>query len=366
MNLRRRCLRNKFYLGDNLDILSGYINPDSVDLVYLDPPFNSKSDYFLFDSDGEKRKIFDDTLLDRENNIIDDVQYMGSKMHDGLNWFISASDDRMANYLIFLSARLIELHKVMKDTGVLFLHCDTNASHYIKVALDIIFGHKNYINSVTIKRATSHNDAKNKLGRVSDCLLIYGKTSKRRFHNQYVPYTDEYIKSKFRHVDDDGRKYGTESLTVSVDFNKAKPFGKFEWHGIMPQNRSEWMFSKENMDKKFEEGKIIFNSKGKPFLRYYLDEAKGRVLQDVWDDVASLTKDERCNYPTQKSLKLLRRVISLASDECDVVLDPFCGSGTTLVAAEEMGRNWIGIDNQRVALDRIKERIADNYLVLEI
>ena len=348
---------NKFFLGNNLEVLETYIQPNSIDMVYLDPPFNSKSDYFIF-KDGKKQRIFNDTW---ENNIIDNMT------SNKLDKFICMCDASMSNYLLFLAPRLVSLHKVMKDTGVIFLHCDSSASHYIKVVLDLIFDRTNFINSVTIKRPTAHNDAKRHLGRISDYILIYGKSSKHNFQNQYIPYTDEYIKTKFNLVEDDGRKYATKSLWTTLDFNKARPFGKFEWQGIFPTNRSEWAYSKENMDKLYAEGKIVFNKNGKPVIKYYLEDMHGKILQDIWDDVSALTKSERCNYPTQKSLKLLNRVVSLGSSEGDTVLDPFCGSGTTLVAAQENNRRWIGIDNQEIALEKLQMRLSsNNFSIIQI
>lgn len=362
--------KNKLYFGDNLDILRRFVPDESVDLIYLDPPFNSNATYnVLFaEQSGERSaaqiKAFDDTWhwgIESEAMYHEVVTQGPKKLADllqALRAFLGQND--MMAYLTMMSIRLVELHRVLKPTGSLYLHCDTTASHYIKLICDAIFGPKYFKNEIIWKRTSSHNDP-NRYGRIHDVILFYTKSSKYIWNPQYEDYNPEYIAKEFE-VDNSGRPFKCEDLTAP----RHSDARAFEWRGRTPPPGREWRYSLDKLEELWAAGRIKVGRDGKPRLRgqiVYLDEKPGKPVQDLWTDILRVgnTAAERLGYPTQKPEALLERIIKASSNEGDLVLDPFCGCGTTLTAAERLSRRWIGIDITHLAIALMRHRLHDSF-----
>ena len=367
-------MRNTLYYGDNLAILRDYIADESVDLIYLDPPFNSARSYnVLFkhesgDAAEAQVKAFDDTWHwgQEAEHTYHELVTKGlppvADMIGAMRQFIG--DNQMMAYLVMMAARLAELRRVLKPTGSLYLHCDPTASHYLRIILDTVFGPRNMRSEIIWKRSAAHNDAKQgakQPGRIHDVILFYSKHDDNWTWNQvYTAYDESYMESNYRYVDETtGRRYKSTDLTA------AKPGGdtSYEWKGRRPPAGRYWAFSKENMQKFEDAGLIHYTSTGNPRLKQFLDEMPGVHLQDIWSDIPPINAHaaERLGYPTQKPVALLERIISASSNPGDVVLDPFCGCGTTIAAAQKLGRHWIGIDITNLAIALQKYRLQDAY-----
>lgn len=355
---------NRLYFGDNLDILDRYIADESVDVVYLDPPFNSKATYnVLFEEkDGRQAaaqiQAFDDTWHwdQAAARAYADTVERGGRVADAMRAArIQLGDNDMLAYLSMMAPRLLELHRVLKDNGSLYLHCDPTASHYLKVLLDAVFAPTCFRNEIIWKRTSGHSDAQ-RYGRVHDVILYYGKTDDATWNQVYQPYDEEYVDNYYRYQDSDGRRF------MSADLSAAGLQGggyEYEWKGIT----REWRCPRETMERLDSEGRIYYTKNGIARRKRYLDEAKGLRAQDVWTDIQALRSwhQERLGYPTQKPEALLDRIIEASSDPGDVVLDPFCGCGTAIASAQRLGRSWIGIDITHVATNLVKYRLADAY-----
>lgn len=280
---------------------------------------------------------------------------------------VNGFDDRwhggLERYIDFLSDVLQECHRVLSKSGSLYLHCDWHASHYLKIKLDEIFGYNNFRNEIIWRRHNAHNDTKqgSKLfGRVHDVILFYSKTKNYTWNPIFRPYSEEYIQKYYKHIESEtGRRYALGDLSGPGGRSKGNP--RYEFHGITRY----WRFSRENMERLYREGRVIQSRKDTvPVMKRYLDEMPGLMLQDVWDDVKSVqvSKKEIVNYPTQKPMRLLERIIEISTNDKDVVLDPMCGSGTTLLAARNLGRNFIGIDSNRNACMIARKRLERNMI----
>jgi len=379
---------NTLYYGDNLDVLRKHIATDSVDLIYLDPPFNSNRSYnVLFKAhSGEESQAqieaFDDSWHWSQQA---EAQYAAlvaggapikvaeaiEAMHDLLG-----PNDVLA-YLVMMTARLVELHRVLKLTGSLYLHCDPTASHYLKVVLDAIFGTANFRNEVIWKRTHAHSGG-NRFGSVHDVLLFYAKSAATVCRPARLSYSEEYIKSHFRASDPDGRQYRSTILTGSGTRkgDSGRPWRDFDpnttgRHWAVPGYLRPLLGTpppqtvQDALDRLDEMGRILWTKKkgGLPSLKQYIDDMGGVEAQDEWDDIPPINSQakERLGYPTQKPLALLERIISSSSTEDDVVLDPFCGCGTAVDAAQKLHRQWIGIDVTYLAIDLIRKRLRHGY-----
>ena len=369
---------NRLYFGDNLDILREHIPDESVDLIYLDPPFNSRATYnVLFrEKSGEESAAqitaFDDTWhwdLGSEAAYRDVVTNGPPGLADllqAMHAFLGRND--MMAYLTMMAQRMVELHRVLKPTGSLYLHCDPTASHYLKLLLDATFGARNFRNEITWQRTESHNTA-DRYGNVADIIFYYAKTENltwnRQFHqypNGEQRYGDRQLR-RFRHRDPDGRVYKLDDLTAPRPDSDS---GKFEWRGTTPGPSRGWGYRLEQLEAWWEQGRIQTKRDGTPRmdgLKVYLDDTEGKPLQNVWTDVPRIanTSPERLSYPTQKPEALLERIITSSSNEGDIVLDPFCGCGTTVAVAERLGRRWIGIDITHIAIALMKSRLHDTF-----
>lgn len=388
---------NRLYFGDNLHVLREHVADESVDLVYLDPPFNSKRDYNLLfktpkghESDAQIT-AFEDSWhwgeqAEREYaEILRQPNTDVAELMPALRAFLGEND--MMAYLVMMANRLLELHRVLKPTGSLYLHCDPTASHYLKIVLDGVFGNANYRSEISWRRSGAHNDAKQGrkiYGSVRDVILFYTKGDSWTWNWIYRPYDDDYIKQGYRHVDSDGRNYGKHDLTAAkgggdtdypwrvkralggdwqadLDSEWEHPREGWEYSAAHPYGRKHWAYSKENM-RKFElEGRIAYSRTGMPLYKRYLDEMKGLALDNSWDDIPPAKGSESLGYPTQKPLALLERIINASSNPGDVVLDPFCGCGTAVHAAQKLERRWIGIDITHLAIALIEKRLKDAF-----
>jgi site-specific DNA-methyltransferase (adenine-specific) len=366
--------RNALYYGDNLDILRHHIGTATVDLVYLDPPFNSKRDYnVLFrEKSGEASpaqiEAFTDTWAwDRAaeetySELITDAPANVASMIGALRGFIGSND--MMAYLVMMAARLIELHRVLKPTGSLYLHCDPTASHYLKIVLDTVFGVRNFESEIAVRRYGAHNDAKT-YGAVHDVILFYTKAPVFTFNKQYQSYGDAYVSERFRFSDPDGRRWSEQNLSSpNPRPNLTYPFPAKNGITYQPPANG-WKYTRDRMEKLDAENRLHYPAKadGRLRLKNYLDEMPGVAVQDFWDDIQGIggTSPERLGYPTQKPLALLERIIAASSNPGDVVLDPFCGCGTAVVAAEKLGRHWIGIDITHLAIALMRYRLKDSF-----
>jgi site-specific DNA-methyltransferase (adenine-specific) len=360
---------NKLFYGDNLDVLRK-IGDRTVDLVYLDPPFNSARNYNVIfarnASNGAAAQIqaFEDTwtwthVTDRQYS-----EYVNGGLPpapaDALVAMKTLLGENDATaYLVNMAPRLVELHRVLKDTGSLYLHCDPTMSHYLKVYLDAVFGPENFRNEIVWQRTLSKALQARRLPSNHDVILAYTRTPGATWNGDttFVPYDlaalDEKTASKYSHRDPDGRLYQLDNL---LNPNADRPNLTYEFLGVT----RVWRWTRDRMEKALADGLIVQTAPGRvPRLKRYLDEQRGRPMSDVWTDIPPLNSQaaERLGYPTQKPLALLERIIRAATNEGDVVLDPFCGCGTAVDAAHRLGRRWIGIDVTYLAIDLIVKRL---------
>jgi site-specific DNA-methyltransferase (adenine-specific) len=319
------------YCGDNLEELCKL--PDGcVDLIYIDPPFNSNRNYEVFWGETKEKRAF----ADRHAST--------------------------AAYIDFMRPRCVELARVLKKTGSFYYHCDWHASHYVKVMLDQIFRENRFVNEIVWKRQSAHSDAKQgskHLGRVHDTIFLYAGGDNYVFNHQYKPYDSQYAEKFYKHVEaGTGRRYSLGDITApgGASPSKGNPF--YEFLGI----KRYWRFSEAEMARLHREGRIVQVRPGAvPREKRYLDEGKGVPIGTIWDDIGPVqsSADESLGYPTQKPLALLDRIIKLTTNPNDIVLYAFCGCGTALVAAENLGRQWIGIDISPTACRVMAKRLRD-------
>ena len=267
----------------------------------------------------------------------------------------------MTAYLVEMAVRLVELHRVLKPTGSLYLHCDPTASSYLRVVLDTIFEPANFRSEIIWRRTNIHNDSKS-WSAVADILLYYVKDARQPFvwNVPRTTHDEAYLRTKYRYLDTDGRVYRLSDMRSP----NPRPNLMYEWRGFQP-HANGWAYSRETMARLDAEGRIVYPKKltQRPQLKRYLDEIQGPVVTNVWTDIDPINSQakERLGWPTQKPLPLLKRVIAASSNEGDIVLDPFCGCGTALIAAEEMKRRWIGIDVTYLAIAVMEARLKDTF-----
>ncbi len=368
---------NKLIFGDNINVLRNRdrLPSDSVDLIYLDPPFNSKRDYntFFKERDGSRSaamiKAFKDTWtwnVESAASFEDVVQNGPAEVSQAMIALakLMPNSDMLA-YLSMMAPRLVELKRVLKPNGTLYLHCDPTASHYLKVLLDSLFGPTRFLNEITWKRTTSHGNVKRNYGKVADILLVYTKGDRYTWNQQYTDFTEKYIKKKFIYKDSDGRIW----QSVTLRNPGPRPNLRFPYqasNGVTYQpHPNGWSCDLERLTQYDRENRLHFPSKpnGKLRLKMYLDESKGIRIQNLWLDIPAINSQaaEQLGYPTQKPLALLERIIKTSSNAGDTILDPFCGCGTAIAAAHGLNRNWIGIDITHLAVSLIKFRLHNAY-----
>jgi DNA modification methylase len=363
---------NRLYYGDNLPVLQEYIETESVDLIYLDPPFNSNQDYnVLFrEHDGTRAaaqiKAFSDTWAWDERAamayalLVETGPTRVAQVMRAFHTFLGNSD--MMAYLAMMAPRLVELHRVLKPTGSLYLHCDPTASHYLKLLMDAVFGPERFRSEIIWKRTSAHSSAK-RYGPVHDTMLFYTRSSVYTWNVQHQPYEPEYVATFFERTDPDGKRWKRMDLTGAGVRNGAT--GEV-WRGIdVTAKGRHWAYPPEALEELDRSGRIHWPNKagGMPRLKQYLDDMPGVPLQDIWADLRPLHNltAERLGYPTQKPEALLDRIIQASSNPGDVILDPFCGCGTSIASAHRLGRTWIGIDITHLAIGLIKSRLEEAY-----
>jgi adenine specific DNA methylase Mod len=360
-SLGRSGTMNKLFFGDNLDVLREKVKDESVDLVYLDPPFNSDANYnVLFKQSGNpsqsQAEAFRDTWDwgDQAERAYDDIIRANGDVAlvvSGLRKWLGQGG--MMAYLAMMTTRLLELRRVLKPNGSLFLHCDPTASHYLKLILDAVFGVQSFTNEIIWQRTTPKGLAFSRFASTHDVIFFYRAGDRFTWNPQYKPYTDEY-KKRYNLVDEKtGRLFQATSL---LNPNRNRPNLTYEFGG----HKKVWRWTEERMAQAERDGLIYFPTRGGvPREKRFIDEQEGVPITSVWTDIPAVNAvaQERLGYPTQKPVALLERVISAASQEGQTVLDPFCGCGTTVEAAEKLKRQWIGIDVTHYAVTLIEGRL---------
>jgi site-specific DNA-methyltransferase (adenine-specific) len=359
-------MTNALYYGDNLAVLRESIAEETVDLIFLDPPFNSNASYnVLFKApsgEGSQAQIeaFEDSWHwnDSAERAFDEVV---TGPHSDASIMLKAmrsalGENDMMAYLAMMAVRLIELHRALKPTGSLYLHCDPTASHYLKILLDAIFGPKNLGNEIIWKRQNAKGLAFTRFARDHDVILRFTKSDEWTWNAQYGPHDPAYLEAFYKFEEPETkRRYRLADLTNP---NKNRPNLTYNFLGVT----RVWRWTKDRMEEAYKKGIVIQTKPGTvPVLKRYLDEQEGTPIDDVWIDIAQAPAQERMGYPTQKPLALLERIISASSNEGDLVLDPFCGCGTTIHAAQKLNRQWIGIDVTHLAIALVERRLKEAF-----
>lgn len=370
---------NQLYYGDNLTIMRAMGN-DGVDLIYLDPPFNSQRNYNLI-----YRKLTGQPVPEQEEAFCDAWEMDAEKEDLVRNiavvfprydvdpvliefweiWIkaLRTTQPQLLAYLLYMSYRLLEMRRILKPTGSIYLHCDPTASHYIKVIMDGIFGHQNFVNEIIWKRTTTKSDFRQgatNWPRIHDVILHYCKDQKHHttFHQPFAPYSEEYVTTKYRLRDASGRRYQLTDLTAPGSGSRGHP--QYEFMGVTRY----WRYGKEKMEKLLAEGRIVQPSPGAvPRYVRYLDEMNGVAIGDIWTDISAINSqaDERLGYPTQKPIALLERILNASTNEGDVVFDPFAGCGTAIYAAHLNNRKWIGCDIAILSVKIVRDVLQKKY-----
>jgi DNA modification methylase len=357
---------NVLYYGDNLDVLRRHVADESVDLVYLDPPFNSNATYNVLFAEhhGERAasqiKAFEDTWTwdyTAEWSYRQTVEAGGqvSKALQAFHTLLGPSN--MLAYLAMMAPRLVELRRVLKDTGSIYLHCDPTASHYLKLLMDAVYGPEHFRGEICWQRSTAKGHAFTRYPAAQDSLLYYSKSETPTWHTQHLPHRPEYIESHYRNIESEtGRRY---TLGDCLNPNHDRPNLTYEWNGLT----RVWRWTPEKMQALHDAGRLVYTKSGMPRYKRYLDEMPGTAVTTVWTDIPPLNSQaaERLGYPTQKPEALLERIIATSSNPGDVVLDPFCGCGTAVSASQNLDRRWVGIDITHLAVTLIKSRLLDAF-----
>jgi DNA modification methylase len=367
--------KNQLFYGDNLEVLRRHIKDESVDLCYIDPPFNSKRNYNqIYNNIGKEDQAQAQAFIDTWT--WDDIanQGLAEIQENYLGHFTSQSIDLISGlakvlgkgsllaYLVSMTLRIAEIYRVLKPTGSFYLHCDPSASHYLKIIIDSIFCAQggDYKNEITWQRTNSHNINAKYFQKVFDQILFYVKTDNYIWNPLYSEYSAEQMK-RYKQ-DEQGRWYTGQDLTIST----ASQDRKFEWRGTLPPANRGWAASIEQLEKWYREGKILVKKDGSPRMdghKIFLDETKGKRMIDLWTDIERIgnTSRERLGYPTQKPEALLERILKSSSNEGDVVLDAYCGCGTTVAVSQRLNRQWIGIDITYQSISLILKRLEDSF-----
>ena len=366
MPIKQKTIKNRtIFCKDNLDILQG-INSNSIDLIYLDPPFNKKKVFTAPIGSSAEGASFKDYFREEDvkNEWVQTIKEDHIELHNFLTGIKTISSNKyyLYNYcyLSYMAIRLIEIKRILKDTGSIYLHCDPTMSHYIKLLMDIIFGENNFRNEIVWqrndKRGKGSQFASKKYGSNTDTILFYTKTDNFKLENTTKSSKEEVFK-KFNKTDKKGRKYYVGIPLFCSKSMGARPNLCFTWKGFKNPYPSGWRLSKKRLEEEYQKGNIIITEDGKLERRKYLEDYEGEPIDNNWIDISRVIGKEDTGYPTQKPLALLERIIRASSEEEDVVLDPFCGCATTCIAAEKLNRQWTGIDVSHKAYDLVRERL---------
>lgn len=374
---------NKLWYGDNLTIMQEHLGKHSVDLIYLDPPFNSKQNYNLLYKTmtgkpvPEQVEAFCDTWeMDAQKEAIARTMPVLMREAGVEDYYVDfwrlwmqalrQTQPHLLAYLIFMVQRLLHMKSILRPTGSIYLHCDPTASHYIKVMMDGIFGHENFQNEIIWKRTSAHSSAK-RYGPVHDVILFYSAGSKFTWNPTFGSYDPQYVDAFYTHRDDDGRAWRRSDLTGAGVRNGETGL---EWRGIdVTAKGRHWAYVPSTLEKMDADGKIHWPKKagGTPMMKRYLDEQKGVPLQDVWTDIKPIHNmaADRLGYPTQKPIELLDRIIQSSTNPGEVVFDPFAGCGTTIYSAVKNDRKWIGCDIAILSVKLVREVLTEKYRLVE-
>ena len=355
------------FTGDNLPIMRG-MNSESVDLIYLDPPFNSNANYAAPIGSEAAGAEFKDTwtLNDVDAAWLDLIEAKHPQLNRVIHAAMTNSDK---SYLIYMAVRLLEMHRILKDTGSIYLHCDPTMSHYLKLVMDAVFGKVNFRNEIVWQRASgrakgSQHESRS-LGRDTDNIFHYSKSEAFIHNSVNRPLTETEELEKFPLIDSNGRRYNTETPIFCSPSMGARPNLCYEYKGVVNPHPSGWRVKKDKLIEMDKAGYIIWREGKTPLRKAYADEYKGKPIGSLWIDIPIAAGNERTGYPTQKPLTLLDRIIKASSNEGDVILDSFCGCATTLVAADRLQRDWIGVDISAKAAELVVERIRDDQGLFE-
>ncbi len=344
------------FTSDNLPILRG-MDSESVDLIYLDPPFNSNRNYAApIGSKAAGAEFKDVWTLDDTDDAwwgeLADAHPVLYRVIDGAG---AAGGKGNKAYCIYMAVRLLELHRVLRSAGSIYLHCDPTMSHSLKLVLDAIFGAKNFRNEIVWRRTKSAKSTRGRLGRSHDIILFYSRGSKLTWNDPRLPLDSNEIPKSYKR-DAAGRYFRTIDVVALPAHGGQSPM--YTYRGFTPKTR--WLMTKDKLKKLDDDGLLVFSRTGRPYRKQYLDSHPGNPLSDLWNDISGggqMSKTERTGYPTQKPLALLQRIIQASSNEGDIVLDPFCGCATACLAAESLRRRWIGIDISAKAFELINVRL---------
>lgn len=316
---------NKLIFGDNLQVMKTLVSDfeikGKVKLIYIDPPFATKQDF----KGSQDQKAYQDKIVG-------------------------------ARFLEFLRKRLVFLREILADDGSIYVHLDQKKGHYIKIIMDEIFDEQKFQSEIIWKKTTAPKEQASTFANIHDTIFLYSKSNKPFFSSQYIPFREEYIAETYKYIEKEtGRKYGSFDLTQEGEGPSRRFGSKF----LKPPSGKHWIWSQENIGEAMKKGLIIFTGKGTPRVKKYLDERAGEPVKDMWIDILAIQamSKETTGYPTQKPEALLERIIKASSNEGDIVLDAFCGSGTTLAVAEKLGRRWLGIDCGKLAIYVTQKRL---------
>lgn len=321
--------KNRLFQGENLPVLKKLLEDyeGKIDLVYIDPPFATNGKFNIG--------------VDRANTVSsckgDDIAYCDTLLGE--------------EYLEFLRERLVFLRELMSERGSIYLHIDYKIGHYVKVLMDEIFGRRNFRNDITRIKCNPKNFNRKAYGNVKDLILFYSKTDRLLWNKPFVPYSEEEASRLFRKIDASGRRYTTIPLHAPGETSNGETGGK--WRGISPPKGRHWRTAPEILEEWDRKGLIEWSAKGVPRKKIHLDESEGKMMQDIW----KFKDPQYPEYPTEKNLEMLKFIVQASSNENSIVLDCFCGSGTTLLAAQLQNRNWLGIDKSEHAIRVAKKRL---------
>ena len=343
------------WTGDNLDILRG-LNSECVDLIYLDPPFNSNRDYEAPVGSKAAGAAFKDTWTLSDL----DVAWMGliADEHPAIANLLHTTGlthgKGMQSYLTMMSVRLLEMRRVLKPTGSIYLHCDPTASHYLKLTMDSVFGAGNFHSEITWKRTNAKGLAFKGYPNNADILLYYSKSEKFIWNRLFQPHDESYVDKFYKYVEQGtGRRYRLGDLTNP---NNNRPNLTYEFLGVT----RVWRWTRERMQEAYDKGLVVQKRPGAiPAQKRFLDEMQGNPVDTIWDDIRPIQagSSEQVGYPTQKPLALLERIIAASSNPGDFVLDPFAGCATACITSENLGRQWVGIDLSPKAAELVNVRL---------
>ena len=352
------------FTGDNLEVLRG-LKDETINLIYLDPPFNSKHDYAAPIGSRAAGAAFKDTWTLKDVDVAwwGEIADSNPNLYKVLDMAGSTGGKSTMSYLIYMAIRIMEMHRILKATGSMYLHCDSTMSHYLKITIDAIFGQANFRNEILWKRHTSlHGGSQHKpkqWGRLTDTILYYAKTKL----TPIIPFVtlDNVERTiKFNLIDEKGRRYYDDSMHIWRSPNMGeRPNLCYKWRGFQNPHPTGWRLSKKRLEEEYQKGNIVILPNGKLQRRKYESDYVGAPLGNLWTDIEPVfAGEEKLDYPTQKPLALLERIIHASSKKGDWILDPFCGCATTCSAAERLDRKWIGIDISPKAVDLLNERMT--------